>query len=126
MNCCAHFRYPSTKKLLQTFVPEVLLHGNPSSVDWVLEDPNHMIVAFENASCGIYDVETGQQVVQLDTALSQVRNIFNPDSIHTSRKLSYFVDDLFMKTYIFLGWHNCRRHFTRCNSPNTSLLHYWS
>lgn len=67
-----NWRYPSNKKLLQTYVPEVLLHGNPSSVDWVHEDPNHMIVAFENASCGIYDVETGQQVVQLDTTLSQV------------------------------------------------------
>ena len=62
---------PVAKKMLQSYGPDLLLHGCPSSVDWVYDDPNHMAVAFISSAAGIYDVETGKQVIQFDTS-SQV------------------------------------------------------
>lgn len=58
--------------MIRSFGPENLVHGCPSSVDWVYDDPNHMAVAFVSAACGIYDVETGKQVIQFDMS-SQVK-----------------------------------------------------
>ena len=60
--------------MLESYGPDVLLHGCPSSVDWVYDDPNHMAVAFVSSACGIYDVETGKQVIQFDTS-SQVIDV---------------------------------------------------
>jgi hypothetical protein len=57
--------------MIHSYGPDQLLHGCPSSVDWVYDDPNHMAVAFVSAACGIYDVETGKQVTLFDTS-SQV------------------------------------------------------
>ena len=39
----------------------------PASVDWVRVDPAHFVAGYTNAACVIYDVETGKQVVKLDT-----------------------------------------------------------
>jgi len=39
----------------------------PSSVDWVRVDPTNFVAGYVNAACVIYDVETGKQVVKLDT-----------------------------------------------------------
>ena len=43
----------------------------PTSVEWVKDDPTHMVAAYTNADCVIYDIETGNPVIKLDTA--QVR-----------------------------------------------------
>ena len=43
----------------------------PTSVEWVKEDLTHMVAAYSNADCVIYDIETGNPVIKLDTA--QVR-----------------------------------------------------
>ena len=43
----------------------------PTSVEWVKDDPTHMVAAYANADCVIYDIETGNPVIKLDTA--QVR-----------------------------------------------------
>ena len=43
----------------------------PTSVEWVKEDLTHMVAAYANADCVIYDIETGNPVIKLDTA--QVR-----------------------------------------------------
>ena len=39
----------------------------PASVDWVRVDPAHFVAGYVNAACVIYDVETGKQVIKLDT-----------------------------------------------------------
>ena len=39
----------------------------PTSVDWVKDDLSHMVAAYTNADCVIYDIETGNPVIKLDT-----------------------------------------------------------
>ena len=39
----------------------------PTAVDWVYEDPSHMVTGYSNAACIIYDIETGKSVVRMDT-----------------------------------------------------------
>ena len=39
----------------------------PTSVDWVKDDHSHMVAAYNNADCVIYDIETGNPVIKLDT-----------------------------------------------------------
>merc|ERR1719458_2001444 len=39
----------------------------PTAVDWVYEDPAHIVTGYSNAACIIYDIETGKSVVQMDT-----------------------------------------------------------
>ena len=39
----------------------------PTSVDWVKDDQSHMVAAYTNADCVIYDIETGNPVIKLDT-----------------------------------------------------------
>lgn len=39
----------------------------PTSIDWILVDPNHMVAAYDNSACIIYDIETGKPVIKLDT-----------------------------------------------------------
>ena len=56
-----------TQPLLRTFENECM----PTSVEWVKEDLTHMVAAYANADCVIYDIETGNPVIKLDTA--QVR-----------------------------------------------------
>ncbi len=45
----------------------------PTSADWVREDSAHMVAAYSNAACVIYDVESGKPVIKLDT----VRPVLN-------------------------------------------------
>ena len=40
----------------------------PTSVDWVRDDMTHMVAAYSNAECVIYDIETGNPTIKLDTA----------------------------------------------------------
>ena len=44
----------------------------PTAVDWVYEDPSHMVTGFSNAACIIYDIETGKTVIRMDSM--QVRS----------------------------------------------------
>ena len=46
----------------------------PTAVDWVYEDPAHMVTGYSNAACIIYDIETGKSVVRMDTM--QVKYIY--------------------------------------------------
>ena len=39
----------------------------PTSVEWVKEDLTHIVAAYANADCVIYDIETGNPVIKLDT-----------------------------------------------------------
>lgn len=41
--------------------------GVPTSVDFVRDDPNKMVTSYTSAAGIIFDVETGQQVIRLDT-----------------------------------------------------------
>jgi len=52
-----------TQSLLRSFENEAM----PTSVDWVKDDLSHMVAAYTNADCVIYDIETGNPVIKLDT-----------------------------------------------------------
>jgi len=39
----------------------------PTSVDWVRDDLTHMVTAYSNADCVIYDIETGNPIIKLET-----------------------------------------------------------
>ena len=52
-----------TQPLLRTFENECM----PTSVEWVKEDLTHIVAAYANADCVIYDIETGNPVIKLDT-----------------------------------------------------------
>lgn len=54
---------PVSKSLLRTFDTE---NRTPTSVDWVKENMSHMVAAYSNADCVIYDIETGNPVIQFD------------------------------------------------------------
>ena len=53
-----------TQPLLRSFEREGAM---PTSVDWVKDDHSHMVAAYNNADCVIYDIETGNPVIKLDT-----------------------------------------------------------
>jgi len=53
-----------TQSLLRSFEREAAM---PTSVDWVKDDQSHMVAAYTNADCVIYDIETGNPVIKLDT-----------------------------------------------------------
>ena len=63
------------QQLLKTFGSSCSTDGGgggqdgsvPSSVDWVRVDPAHFVAGYVNANAVIYDIETGKQVVKLDT-----------------------------------------------------------
>lgn len=54
-----------TQPLLKSFEREGTI---PTSVDWVKENLSQMVAAYANADCVIYDIETGNPVIKLDTA----------------------------------------------------------
>ncbi len=58
-----------TQPLLSTFGGGDNASSTPTSVDWIREDSAHMVTAYRNASCVIYDVETGKPVIKLDTVI---------------------------------------------------------
>ncbi|KAH8240926.1 hypothetical protein KR026_008225 [Drosophila bipectinata] len=65
-----------TVKLWSPFNKEPLLRtysaseaeGAPSSVDFVRNEVDHIVVAYNSAHCIVYDTETGKQVVRLEAA----------------------------------------------------------
>ena len=48
-------------------------YGVPTSVDWVFDDPSHFVAAYRSGACVIYDVETGKQIMKMQTDSIQVR-----------------------------------------------------
>lgn len=55
----------SKTPLLSVFTSDA--DGIPTSVDFIRDDPNRMVTSYNSAAGIIYDVETGQQVMRLDT-----------------------------------------------------------
>ncbi|KAH8237539.1 hypothetical protein KR038_008822 [Drosophila bunnanda] len=53
--------------LLRTYTASEA-EGVPSSVDFVRNEVDHIVVAYNSAHCIIYDTETGKQVVRLEAA----------------------------------------------------------
>ncbi|XP_017470976.1 PREDICTED: striatin-3 isoform X2 [Rhagoletis zephyria] len=59
---------PYTKEpLLRTYTASEA-EGTPSSVDFVRNEVDHIVVAYNSAHCIVYDTETGKQVVKLEAA----------------------------------------------------------
>ncbi|XP_011180316.1 striatin-4 isoform X4 [Zeugodacus cucurbitae] len=57
---------PYTKEpLLRTYTASEA-EGTPSSVDFVRNEVDHIVVAYNSAHCIVYDTETGKQVVKLE------------------------------------------------------------
>lgn len=61
-------------QLLNTFISEQ--DGTPSSVDFVSDEPNHIVAAYNSSHCIIYDMETTKPVVRLESSQETV-NINN-------------------------------------------------
>ncbi|KAH8385411.1 striatin-4 isoform X6 [Drosophila serrata] len=53
--------------LLRTYTASEA-EGVPSSVDFVRNEVDHIVVAYNSAHCIVYDTETGKQVVRLEAA----------------------------------------------------------
>ncbi|XP_046805461.1 striatin-3 isoform X2 [Lucilia cuprina] len=59
---------PYTKEpLLRTYTASEA-EGAPSSVDFVRNEVDHIVVAYNSAHCIIYDTETGKQIIKLEAA----------------------------------------------------------
>nr|CAI5854598.1 unnamed protein product [Callosobruchus analis] len=52
---------------LNTYVSEQ--DGIPTSIDFVYDEPNHIVASYTSAHCVIFDLETGKPVVRLDPQL---------------------------------------------------------
>jgi striatin 1/3/4 len=39
----------------------------PTSVDWVYDEPTHLVAGYSSGAAIIYDIDTGKQVIKLDT-----------------------------------------------------------
>ncbi len=39
----------------------------PTSVDWVYDEPTHLVSGYNTGACVIYDIETGKPVIKMDT-----------------------------------------------------------
>ncbi|XP_061399358.1 striatin-3 isoform X1 [Musca vetustissima] len=57
----------SKEPLLRTYTASEV-EGVPSSVDFVRNEVDHIVVAYNSAHCLIYDTETGKQVIKLEAA----------------------------------------------------------
>lgn len=78
-----------TQPLVRTFGASAGEDRVPTSVDWIYSDPAHMVAAYNNAACIIYDLETGKPVIKLDTVMMIIllskMNLVNSLSIIRSR-----------------------------------------
>ncbi|XP_062128659.1 striatin-4 isoform X4 [Drosophila sulfurigaster albostrigata] len=57
---------PYTKEPLLRTYTAAEAEGGPSSVDFVRNEVDHIVVAYNSAHCIIYDTETGKQVIKLE------------------------------------------------------------
>lgn len=48
-------------------LPKFAEEGVPTSVDFVRCDPHQMVVSYTSSNSYIFDIETGKQVLMLDT-----------------------------------------------------------
>ncbi|GAB0091424.1 striatin [Sergentomyia squamirostris] len=60
--------------LLKTFTSDT--DGIPTSVDFVRDEADRIVVAYPNAKCVIYDTETGKPVVKLEQASQDMSGVF--------------------------------------------------
>jgi WD40 repeat protein len=44
----------------------------PTSVDWVYDEPTHLVAGYSSGAAIIYDIDTGKQVIKLDTEQQSV------------------------------------------------------
>lgn len=56
----------SPQTLLNT-ITGTEIDATPTSIDFVRDEPNRIVVAYDNGACIIYDTESGKSVVKLDT-----------------------------------------------------------
>ena len=42
-------------------------YGSPTSVDFLHNNPNHMVAGYSSAKAVVYDLETGQPIINLDS-----------------------------------------------------------
>ena len=68
---------PSVPSKVGTRLRACVLHvggvpglGGPTSLDFVHNDLHHLAVSYTTSRCVLYDIETGQQVVNLDSAVT--------------------------------------------------------
>ncbi|XP_030383762.1 striatin-3 isoform X2 [Scaptodrosophila lebanonensis] len=59
---------PYTKEPLLRTYTAAETEGGPSSVDFVRNEVDHIVVAYNSAHCIIYDTETGKQIIKLEAA----------------------------------------------------------
>ncbi|XP_030556826.1 striatin-4 isoform X1 [Drosophila novamexicana] len=59
---------PYTKEPLLRTYTAAEAEGGPSSVDFVRNEVDHIVVAYNSAHCIIYDTETGKQVIKLEAS----------------------------------------------------------
>ncbi|XP_060530536.1 striatin isoform X2 [Cylas formicarius] len=63
----------SKVQLLNTFVSEQ--DGNPSSVDFVRDEPNRIVASYTSSHCVIFDAETSKPVLRLESSAQDGVNI---------------------------------------------------
>lgn len=54
--------------LLNTYAPETEGYGVPTSIDFIRTETSQMVAAYSTSQCYIYDLETAEAVVTLDSA----------------------------------------------------------
>ncbi len=79
-----------TQPLVSTFGGGDNATSVPTSIDWVREDSAHMVTAYNNAACVIYDVESGKPVIKLDTVSEKRKRAFT----RQWRKIDKRTDDI--------------------------------
>lgn len=63
----------SPKTLLKTYASDA--DGIPTSVDFVRDEPDRIVVAYNSANCIIYDTETGQPIVKFEAPQEMNGNV---------------------------------------------------
>ncbi|PNF17621.1 Striatin-4 [Cryptotermes secundus] len=65
---------PTSKvPLLSTYISDQ--DGAPTSVDFIRDEPNRMVAAYNSAHCIVYDLESGKPVVRLETTQEVDNNV---------------------------------------------------
>ncbi|KAJ4440571.1 Striatin-3 [Periplaneta americana] len=51
------------------------MYGAPTSVDFIRDEPNRMVAAYNSAHCVVYDLESGKPMVRLETTQEVDNNV---------------------------------------------------
>lgn len=57
----------------------------PSSVDLVCSDPAHLVTSFTNGQIGLFNMETGQLVLTLESPVEPSKHPLPPVSVQYSK-----------------------------------------